>query len=893
MIISEDEYLAHYGVLRRSGRYPWGSGRTQSARNRTFLDTVEGLRKDGLSDAEIARGFGMSRNQLTAARTIALAETKQENIRTAEKLKAKGMSNSAIGRQMNLNESSVRALLAPGAADKADKLFATSNMLKREVDSKEMIDIGTGVEHQLGLTKTKLDAAVAVLREEGYEVHRFSLPQAGTGKMTEYKVLMKPGTTKKDAWRMAQEGKLKQIVEFSEDGGKTFTRIQEPTSISSSRIAIKYAEQGGTKADGLIYVRPGVKDISLGGKNYAQVRVKVDGTHYLKGMAVYKDDLPVGVDLMFNTNKSNTGNKLDAMKPIEKGADPTRPFGAEIKRQITEFGPDGNPKVTSVMNLVNEQGDWDKWSKNLPSQMLSKQSPSLAQRQLDLTYERRQRELDDILALTNPMVRKKLLESYAEDTDSAAVHLKAAAMPSQRTKVLIPLTSIKDTEAYIPGLPNGTNVALVRFPHGGTFEIPQVTVNNKNREARKIIGPDASDAIGINSKVAERLSGADFDGDTVLAIPNNRGDVKSTAALEGLKNFDPKAMYKIKEGSGIDIDPMGQKMGDISNLITDMTIQGAPAHELARAVRHSMVVIDSEKHGLDVRASARDHGISALKQRYQGKKNAGAATLISRASSPKYIDERRLARVGEGGPVDKATGKQNFVNTGRTYTKRDGTVVPSKSKVKKLALTDDAHTLVSGPTGTRIERIYADHSNRLKALANTARKEAVNTKRPDTSASAKKVYANEVQSLDAKLREAKRNAPLERQAQAITTATVRQRKQANPDLPKDEEKKIRNHALAEARARTGAKKNAIKLEPKEWQAIQAGAISAHKLNEILNNADIDTVRQLATPRAATVMTAQKQSLARQKIAAGYTLAEVAQDLGIPVSTISSSLEGGG
>ena len=48
-------------------------------------------------------------------------------------------------------------------------------------------------------------------------------------------------------------------------------------------------------------------------------------------------------------------------------------------------------------------------------------------------------------------------------------------------------------------------------------------------------------------------------------------------------------------------------MGDVSNLITDMTIKGANNDELARAVRHSMVVIDSEKHNLDVKASARDN----------------------------------------------------------------------------------------------------------------------------------------------------------------------------------------------------------------------------------------------------------------------------------------------
>lgn len=889
MLIDESEYLAHYGILRRSGRYPWGSGGTQNSRNRKFLDTVAELRKEGMTDTEIARGFGITTTQLRAAKTIARNEVQQDNRRQAQRMKDKGMSNVAIGERMGLNESSVRALLAPGAADKADVLASTAEMLKRQVDEKGIIDIGKGVETQLGLTTTKFNTAVAMLKEQGYQVHRFKEQQLGTGNLTENKVLVPPGVTQKEAWM--RRGEVRLINEYSEDGGRSYLQLQKPLSIDPRRVDIRYAEDGGTKADGVLYVRPGVKDVSLGGKQYAQVRVKVGDGHYLKGMAIYKDDLPDGVDIQFNTNKSNTGKKTDAMKKIEDGADPTNPFGASIKRQILDTAG-GKPKVTSAMNIVNEQGDWANWSKNLPSQMLSKQSPTLAKRQLDLTHERRQRELDDILALTNPLVRKKLLESFAEDTDSAAVHLKAAAMPRQSTKVILPINSMKPTEAYIPALPNGTRVALVRFPHGGTFEIPEVTVNNKNREARSLIGTKALDAIGIHSSVAERLSGADFDGDSVLVIPNNRGDVKSTAALEGLKNFDSKS-YKIPEGSGIPpVKNMQQKMGDVSNLITDMTIQGAPPHELARAVRHSMVVIDSEKHNLDVGASARDNGIAALKQRYQGKSNAGAATIISRATAETRLPERRLARVTEGGPVDKKTGKQRFVETGRTYKNKKGETVPVTRKFKRLAVTDDAHTLVSSPTGTRIEKIYADHSNSLKALANTARKEAVNTKAPAYSPAAKEVYKNEVASLNSKLNIAKKNAPLERQAQRIANAQVRARTQANPDMDKSEIKKIKNQALAEARVRTGAGKQRIQITPQEWAAIQAGAISAHKLGEILNNSDIDSVRALATPRAATVMTAQKMSLARQKLAAGYTLAEVAQDLGIPASTISTSLESG-
>ena len=854
------------------------------------MDAVKELRDAGMSETQIAEGFGITTTQLRAARTIARAEIKQDEIRQAQRMKDKGMSTTAIGVRMGRNESYVRTLLAPGAADKANALAGTADMLKRNVDEHGIVDIGMGVEAGLGLTTTKLSAAVALLKEQGYEVHTFKEKQLGTGQFTEHKVLMPPGSTRKDAW--ARRGEVHVIGDYSTDNGKTYTPIQKPLAIHPDRVKIRYAEDGGAAADGLIYVRPGVKDVSLGGKNYAQVRIQVGGGHYLKGMAVYKDDLPDGVDLLFNTNKSPTGNKLDAMKKIESN-DPKNPFGASLKRQITERDSKGNEKVTSVMNLVREEGDWAKWSKNLPSQMLSKQVPTLAKRQLDLTRERRQKELDEILSLTNPSVRKKLLDTFADETDSAAVNLKAAPLPGQSTKVLLPLQSIKPNEAYIPALRNGTKVALVRFPHGGTFEIPEVTVNNKNREARNLIGNEALDVVGIHHTVAERLSGADFDGDFVLAIPNDRGDVKSTPALQGLKDFDTK-QYKIPEGSGIPpVKGMQKKMGDISNLITDMTIQGANEAELARAVRHSMVVIDSEKHNLDVAASARDNGIPALKQRYQGRTNAGASTLISRATSEKRLPERRAARVSEGGPVDKTTGEKRYVPTGRTYRNKNGEEVVITKAHDRLAVTKDAHELVSSPTGTRIERVYADHSNALKAMANTARKEAANTKPPKYSPSAKEVYSSEVASLTSKLNVAKKNAPLERQAQRIASAQVRLRRQENPDMDKAEVKKISNQALAEARVRTGAGKNRIKITPQEWAAIQAGAISAHRLNEILGNADLETVVQLARPRAATVMTAQKKSLARQKLNAGYTLAEVADDLGIPISTISTALGEGG
>ncbi len=866
MLITEADYLAHYGILRKSGRYPWGSGETQSERNRTFLSTVEDMRKQGMTETEIARGFGITTSQLRASKTIARAEEKQAQILMARRLKETGYSNVAIGQRMHLPESTVRTLLAPGQKDRAEVLNTVSSMLRDEVNEKKYIDIGTGVEQHMGVSATKLKAAVAKLQGEGYTVHYLQVEQLGTGQKTTIKVLAKPGTPYSEVYRNRAEVKL--VGKHSEDGGRTLLGIKPPTSISSKRIKIRYAEEGGADADGVIYVRPGVKDISLGGSRYAQVRIAVDGSHYLKGMAMYKDDLPEGTDLVFNTNKKSTSNKHDAMKPLKDDKD--NPFGAVISRQ------------TGVMNIVNEEGNWEKWSKSLSSQMLSKQSPGLARDQLNMTYERKRQELDAIRSLSNPAVRKKMLEAYAEDVDSSAVHLKAHHLPRQGSHVILPINSMKQDEVYAPNFRNGERVALIRYPHGGTFEIPELTVNNRHPEAKALLG-NARDAIGIHSKVAERLSGADFDGDTVLVIPNKEGKVKSTPALAGLKNFDPQ-IYKIPEGSPIPRMTARTKqaqMGDVSNLITDMTIRGANTSELARAVRHSMVVIDGEKHNLNYKQSAIDNGISQLKAKYQGSARAGASTLISRAGARIDVPERK-----QGFTVDPVSGKKIHKETGASFVDASGKVVPRTSRSKKLAETHDAHTLSSGTT---VERFYADHSNRLKDLANTARREAASTRGTPYSPSARAAYSNQVATLDSKLALALRNAPLERQAQVMANAVFAQKKAANPDLEPAEIKKLKGQALTEARIRTGAKKDRIVISEDEWAAIQAGAISTSKLNQILSHADLDQVKKLATPKTMTLMTSAKTQRAQSMAASGYTQAEIADALGVSLTTLKTVL----
>jgi len=463
-VIIDDDYLAHYGVLRRSGRYPWGSGGNLDLETaRSFLDYVEHLRlTHNLTEAEIARDLGISTTTLRAKKSAAKNEEKQAQIIMAERLKAKGMSNVAAAQRMGIPESTYRALLEPGAKDRADILTTTANMLRDEVGTGNIIDVGSGVENRMGISDTKLKTAVAVLQEEGYSVYYLKVKQLGTGKDTTIKVLAPPGMTYSEVYQKRFD--LQQVRSFSDDGGRTFgSPKHDPIPVDPSRVGVRYAEEGGTTADGVIYVRPGVPDLTMGASNYAQVRIQVGKDHYLKGMAVYKDDLPDGVDLLFNTNKSDTGNKLDAMKPIKDDAD--LPFGSVV-RQVLENPGTPNERNVSALNIVNEQGDWSNWTKAISPQVLSKQKPSLAREQLDKTYKRRQDELDEINALTNPVVKKKLLMEFADGTDAAAVHLKAAALPKQASHVILPIDSIKPTEVYAPNYKDVEPVVLIRYPHG-------------------------------------------------------------------------------------------------------------------------------------------------------------------------------------------------------------------------------------------------------------------------------------------------------------------------------------------------------------------------------------------------------------------------------------------
>ena len=865
--------LMHYGMPRRSGRYPWGSGEDPYQSAMSFRGMISDLRAQGLGDTDIARGLGITTSQLRARISISKDEIRAAQVSEALRLKDKGMSNVAIAERMSLNESTVRSLLDPAKAERAAITKATSNMLKESVSNYGYIDVGAGVENHMGISRVKLNTAIAELQEQGYKIHYLKVEQAGVpGQYTTVKVLGGPDSTYSEVFN--NKDLIQPVLGRSEDYGRTYSDLglQPIQSLNSNKVTVRYAEDGGSAQDGVIELRRGVEGLDLGNSKYAQVRIGVDGTHYIKGMALYSDNLPEGIDVVFNTNKNSDvpmmGPKDNTVLKMMK-SDPDNPFGSTIERQ------------SGSLNIVREEGEWNTWSKSLSTQMLSKQTPALAKQQLDISYQIKKEEFAEISALTNPAVKKQLLDSFADACDSSAVHLKAAMLPRQSTKVILPVPSLKENEIYAPTYQNGETVVLIRYPHGGTFEIPQLKVNNTSPAAKSIM-ENAIDAVGINPKVAKKLSGADFDGDTVLVIPNPTGAIKTR---DWLVDFDPIERYKIPEGSGIPtIKPQTKqtKMGEISNLITDMTIKGAYDYEIAKAVKHSMVVIDSEKHNLNYKQSYIDHGIASLAEKYQGSKRGGASTLISKASSELRVEERK-SRVN----VDPTTGEKIYILTGESYVNKDGKLVTKKTKSTKMAEAHDARELSSGTT---METVYANYANQLKALANTARKESVTTKTIPYSPSAKAAYSQEVSTLKAKLNIAQKNKPLERQAQIIANTVTARKVESNPGMDKDEIKKKKNQALAEARIRTGASKQRIDVTPREWEAIQAGAVSNNTLTQILLNTDLDVIKQYATPRTSgVVMTSAKIARAESMLSRGNTLAEVAKQLGVSVSALTSAL----
>lgn len=944
-LVGEDT-LRHYGVGHldggKSGRYPWGSGEDHFQRIGSFSDRVKQMRKNGMTNQEIVEELGLfNENELRIIYRADNNLARAERVKKVKEMTANGMSTTQISKATGIPEGTVRSLLDEERNARALKAYNAAKQIEKAVDEHGMIDVGLGVETSLDMSKEKMTEAIAIMQRDGYQFVGASVGQVNNpGQRTVLSAIIPPGADPKEAQRMLYNDpdKLATLQDYTmrEDaqGNDVLApKWQYPASMDSDRLYIRYKDEAGpdghtgVERDGIIELRRNVPDLDLQGSNYAQVRILVDNDRYLKGMAVYSDSIPDGYDVVFNTNKSSDKSMRDVLKKVDqKDIDAGNPFGSAIKEigGQYEYYDEKGEKHLGLINKRSDEGDWGQWSHELPSQVLAKQPEQLVKKQLKLALDDKEADFNDILSIDNPTVKRHFLEEFASQCDADAVSLKAAALPRQQYQVILPLPSLKDNECYAPNYENGETVALIRFPHGGRFEIPILKVNNNNEEGNKVITKNAKDAIGINSKNAGILSGADFDGDTVLVIPCNSPKTSTRlqnlvpepgSELAKLKDFDPKMSYPEKPGMKYMSKKSTQtEMGKVSNLIMDMTIKGATEDELARAVRHSMVVIDACKHKLNYKQSEVDNDIKGLRKKYQEKtdpvtgekKYGGASTLLTLAGSQYDIPKRK------GGPrPDPETGEVSYrlanetyretkkikdkngnvirdPNTGKPLTRLTGKIKTRTQKSTKMAETKDAFTL---STGTPIENAYAEFANRCKDLANRARKalfgEDKKLIRLKYNSDANKAYHDEVEELEHALRLAQMNAPRERKAQAATTSRMRAIEADNWDMTDEEKKKMSSRFLKQYRAKYNAQRAKIDISDKQWRAIQSGAISDTSLTKILRYADADQLRQRATPRPANgQISAIKQARIRSMKANNYTNAEIANALGISVSTVN-------
>lgn len=883
---TESDVILHYGRGHqsggKSGRYPWGSGDSRIH----FTEAVNTLKESGITDkTQQAKALGISRNELQAHLSGERNAIKEEITRRGHELVGTGLSVNQSAKELGVPEASLRLYLSDTApsthAARIERAKQVTDMYRKALaEQSGYIDVGAGTEHQIGITKYQKDMALESLKSEGYSVHKVRLRNlTNPDKPITTQVL----TKNPDLYDVQGKHALDvQLPNYQYEGVK-LTGIKKPVDVPWSEVKISYGKNGENDKDGTILVRRGLPEADMGGAHYAQVRISVGGTHYMKGMAMYGDDadfkgLPSSTKFIFHTNKPSSKAPQDVLK--KQKDNPLNPFESSIRRQ------------KGVFNIVNQEGDWAEYRTTLASQFLSKQSVSYVKERLADTFKRDKTDYNDIMSVTNPVIKKKLLADLVGDPadttkrgsiDTKQFHMRAVGEAGTRYKTLISNPWLKINEVYAPDYENGDHLVLVRYPHGGTFELPDLVVNNKASKSKKLLG-NAIDGIGIHPETAKKLSGADFDGDTVIAIPNNHGKIKYRKSLPGLKEFDPNdyeltskadlpyegtrknrytgADEKVTIYPGKHITPRYKQteMGNVSNLITDMTIKGATDTELARAVKYSMVVIDSEKHHLDYGAAKSAYAINALQKKYMtkinpdtGRKSVGANTLISVA---KHESE-------------KGEGKGSLVSK-----------LASEGKLSKIN------------SGSPVEKVYQTYIENLQSIKNEGQKAISTIDIPKRDPKATKLYSKEVISLNSKIKSIASQAPLERKAQVEANSAFKEYIESNPTISSDRKKSLKSEMLNNARLSNGIDPydKKVHISEPEWDAIQANAISKTSLEKLLSKADMDELRGYATPKTKlTVPPAKLASIKRMMADDRYTLAEIAQSTGISANTIKSAL----
>lgn len=202
------EELEHYGMPRRSGRYPYGSGENPYQHGSDFLARIKEKKDSNFSwtdpktgekytgEKAIYKEMGLTSSEYRRQVSWANYEKRLDQVQTAKSLKSDGLGATEIGRKMGLPESTVRSLLNPSSEDRMNQVMDTVNFLRDQVIEKGMIDVGAGVEQELGISRTRLDTALDYLEKaEGCPIYGGGIPQpTNANQQTNQKVLCLPGT---------------------------------------------------------------------------------------------------------------------------------------------------------------------------------------------------------------------------------------------------------------------------------------------------------------------------------------------------------------------------------------------------------------------------------------------------------------------------------------------------------------------------------------------------------------------------------------------------------------------------------------------------------------------------------------------------------------------------
>ena len=242
-----EEAIAHYGVKRRSGRYPWGSGENPYQHSADFLARVESLASEGKAEKDIAKELGMTTTDLRMQVRVAKHERRALEADRARSLREDGLSLQEIANKMGYtNDSSIRSLLNENTAENKNRANVTAETIAKELETKNMIDVGAGVEKELGVTDSTLKEALFILETKGYQVYGIGLQQTTNPKQqTITTIVAKDGFDQKYAYNHTEE--IASLRDYhSKDGGLSFKKTQYPASVDSKRVMIQYGDQGGS-----------------------------------------------------------------------------------------------------------------------------------------------------------------------------------------------------------------------------------------------------------------------------------------------------------------------------------------------------------------------------------------------------------------------------------------------------------------------------------------------------------------------------------------------------------------------------------------------------------------------------------------------------------------------